>query len=151
MQITSTQQVAAFAQDINNQTVVFINVWSLAIYCVVVAASYIVASRLVNEAGYELYMLRTLGTKKKATANLILIYTLTIAFVGAILGLSIGIVGTQTASTAVRWFLGNSMLAPYLEVSQLLGILLIATAASLIGSIYPAVKAAQNAVRENPS
>ncbi len=40
--ITSTQQITAFAQDINNQTIVFINIWSIAIYAVVVAASYII-------------------------------------------------------------------------------------------------------------
>ena len=149
--ITSTQQIAAFAQDVNNQTVVFINIWSIAIYTVVVAASYIIATRAVNEAEYELYMLRTLGAKKKITVNLIMIYALTLAFVGSIMGLSIGIVGTQAASTFVRWIWGNSQLAPFLEVNQALEILLLAFASSFIGSIYPAIRGGQNIAGANPS
>ena len=151
VKITSIQPIAAFTQDINNQTVVFINTWSLIIYIVVMAASYNITTRLVNEAEYELYTLRTLGVKKKAATNLIIIYALTIGFVGSLIGLSIGIVGTQTASTFVRWLWGNSLLAPYLEVNQMIVILLLVVVFSFFGSIYPAIKSTCNMVEANPS
>ena len=70
---------------------------------VVIAASYVMAARLVGEAKQELYILRTLGVKKNATFNLIVVHTITIAFVGSIIGLTLGIVGTQVAATGVRW------------------------------------------------
>ena len=38
IKITSIQQVPTFAQDINNQTATFINVWSITVYIVVIAA-----------------------------------------------------------------------------------------------------------------
>jgi ABC-type lipoprotein release transport system permease subunit len=148
--ITSTQQVTVFAQDINNQTVVFINVWSIAIYVVVVAASYVIASRAVNEAEYELYMFKTLGAKKKSTFTLILVYSLTLAFIGSVIGVSIGIVGTQGASTLVRLVWGNSLLAPFLNVNQALEILLLALASAFIGSLYPAIRGSQNNAGANP-
>jgi len=147
--ITSTQQITAFAQDINNQTVAFINVWSIAIYTVVVASAYIIVARVVNESEYELQMLRTLGTKKTTTVNLILIYTLTLAFIGALIGLSLGIVGTQTAATLIRWKFGNALLAPFLEVNQALQIVLLTFASAFIGSVYPAIKGAQTITRES--
>jgi ABC-type lipoprotein release transport system permease subunit len=149
--IDNIEQTAEFVQDINNQIIVFINTWSLAIYTVVVAASYIVASRLVTEAEYELYMLRTLGAKKKATVSLILIHTLTIAFVGSILGIALGIVGTQIAATGVRLFWGNFLLAPFLQPEQALQIILIVLVSSIIGGAYPAIAATRNAKREMPS
>jgi ABC-type lipoprotein release transport system permease subunit len=151
VKITSIQPIATFTQDINNQTVIFINTWSLIIYIVVMAASYNIATRLVNEAEYELYNLRTLGVKKKAATNLIIVYALTIGFVGSLIGLSIGIVGTQTASTFVRWLWGTSQLAPYLEVNQMVAILFLAVVFSFFGSIYPAIKSTRNMVEANPS
>ncbi len=62
--ILSAQQVVQFADDINSQTVSFISVWSIAIYLVVVAAFHVTSSRLIDESGYDLYTLRTLGTTK---------------------------------------------------------------------------------------
>jgi ABC-type lipoprotein release transport system permease subunit len=149
--VMQTQQLVAFAQDINNQTIAFINLWSTAIYVVVIAASYIMAARLVNEAEYELCMLRNLGAKKKVTLSLILIHTLIIAFVGSVIGIAVGIVGTQMAATGVRWVWGNSQLAPFLQPQQALQILLIALASSMVGSVYPAINATKAATRETPT
>ena len=148
IKIIKIQQLTEFGQAINNQTANFINIWSIAIYAVVIAASYIIATRLITEAEYELYTLRAIGAKKKGTISLIVIYTLTILFLGSIIGITIGIVGTQMASTVVRWIWGNSLLAPFLQPEQALQILLIALTSSLIGSIYPATKATQIATKE---
>jgi ABC-type lipoprotein release transport system permease subunit len=151
IKIASTQQIVSFASDINNQTATFINAWSIAIYIVVMAASYVTCSRLINEAEYDLYTLRTLGAKKTRTLNLILIFVLTIAFTGSLLGLSTGIVGTQLASTSVRWFFGNTQLAPFMEVNQTLQILGLSLTAAMIGAIYPAVKGSQIVTRDVPT
>jgi ABC-type lipoprotein release transport system permease subunit len=140
LKIECTQQATAFAADINNQMVVFINVWSIAVYAVVAAASYVIASRVVSEAKYEFYVLGTLGAKRRLTSQLILGYALAVALVGCIVGLSVGVVGAQAASTFARWLLGNTALAPFLEGIQALEILLFATFASFIGCLYPAVR-----------
>ncbi len=150
VKVTGIRQVATFAQDINNQTVVFINAWSLTIYVVMVAASYVVASRLVNESEYEFSLLKALGAKRKITFTMILIYVLLVALVGCIVGLSLGIVGSQTAASLVRWVWGNTFLAPFLEVNQAAQILSLAFAASFIGCIYPAYKGTQRIGGENP-
>ena len=149
LKITGIQQVTTFAQDINNQTTVFINVWSIAIYIVVAAAAYLIVARVLNESEYELYILRTIGAKKTAIFNLILIYAITLALIGGLIGLSLGIVGTQTASTFIRWQFGNTLLAPYLELNQSLQIITFTLAAAFIGSVYPAIKATQTIMREN--
>jgi ABC-type lipoprotein release transport system permease subunit len=148
IKITNTQQIVAFAADINNQTVVFIGIWSVAIYVVVAAASYVISTRAVNEAEYELYMLRNLGAKKHSTITLIVFYALIIAALGSVIGVSLGIVGTQLASTGIRWLWGNTQLAPFLGINQTIEILLFALAAAVIGSIYPAVRAGQNTPKE---
>ncbi len=150
IKIIKLTQAAEFAQAINNQTINFINVWSIAIYMVIIAAAYVLATRLVNEAKYELYTLRTLGIKKKATLSLIVTYSLTIVFVGSAIGIAIGLVGTQMAATGVRWFWGNSQLAPFLQPEQALQILLLALVSSLVGSIYPALRATKDAAKEAP-
>jgi ABC-type lipoprotein release transport system permease subunit len=137
--ITETQQVASFAQSVNSQTVAFITLWSVAVYIVVAAASYVIAARAVNEAEYELGMIRTIGAKKNVTFQLVLTYALVIGLAGSVLGVSAGIVGTQAASTFVRWIWGNTFLAPFLEPTQALWILLFTFSASIIGSFYPAL------------
>lgn len=148
IKITSLQQVPTFAKDVNNQTATFINVWSIAIYLVVIAASYIIASRAVSDARYELYTLRTIGAKHKTTLILITVYALTIGLIGAVIGISLGIVGTQTASTLIRWNWGNTLLNPILNLNQALEILLLALAASLVGCIYPAIKGSKIITKE---
>jgi ABC-type lipoprotein release transport system permease subunit len=148
IKITSLQQVPTFATDVNKQTATFINVWSVAIYLVVIAASYIIASRAVNDARYELYTLRTIGTKRKTTLSMITVYALTIGLIGSVIGISLGIVGTQTASTLIRWNWGNTLLNPILNVNQALEILLLALVASLVGCIYPAIKGSKIIAKE---
>jgi ABC-type lipoprotein release transport system permease subunit len=143
VKVTSLSQVGAFVDDVNSQTVSFINAWSLAIYAVVVAASYVISTRIVNEAQYELSMLRMLGAKKQFVFNSILFYVLTVAIVGSIVGVSLGIVGTQSVSSFLRWVSGSSLLAPFLEVNQALSILLITFSAAFVGCIYPSLKGAQ--------
>jgi len=141
--ITSLQQITTFADNINNQTATFINIWSIAIYIVVTAASYLIVARIITESQYDLYILRTLGAKKSSIFSLILIYALTLAFLGALIGFSLGLVGTQTISTFIRWQFGNAFLAPSLEVTQILQLLLLTITAALIGSLHPAIKATQ--------
>ena len=151
IQILSTQQVISFASSINDQTVNFIDVWSIAIYIVVIAASYVTASRLINESEYDLYTLRTLGATKRSTLNLVITYVLVIGLLGSLLGLSVGIAGTQIASTAVRWVLGNNQLAPFIGVNQTLQILGISLVCAVAGGIYPAIKGVTIVTKENPS
>lgn len=136
--IVGTQQVTAFASDINNQTVVFLGVWSIAVYAVVAAASYVTTTRVVSEAEYELDTLRVLGAKKSLRFSLVLSYGLVIAFVGSVVGVALGVVGTQVASTLVRWVWSGSFLAPFLELPQVFTVLLLSAAAALLGCVYPA-------------
>jgi ABC-type antimicrobial peptide transport system permease subunit len=68
---------------------------------------------------------------------------------GALIGFSLGLVGTQTISTFIRWQYGNAFLAPSLEVTQVLQLLLLTITAALIGSVYPAIKAVQTITRVN--
>jgi ABC-type lipoprotein release transport system permease subunit len=117
-QIVKVQQVSLFAQDINSQIVSFLNLWSAVIYIVVIAASYVVASRLVTEAKYELGMFRTLGAKRQAIIRLVFFHTIVVGFVGAVLGVAMGIAGAQAASTAIRWLWGNLQIYPFLMLGK---------------------------------
>ena len=150
LKLTKIQQIQTFVADINTQTINFINVWSVAVYALIAAASYVIATRLVDEAKYELYMLRALGTKRKPVISLIISVILTIGFAGSLFGIALGIVGTQLAATGVRWIWGSFTLAPFLQPYQAFEILLIAFASCLIGSIYPAAKTSRTLAMENP-
>jgi len=142
IKITQIQQVDAFALDINNQILSFLNLWSIVIYIVVIAASYVVASRLITEASYELSMIKTLGAKRRVLFNMIFTHTLVVAFFGAVLGVAIGIAGAQLAATGLRWVSTSLAVDPFLELNQALLIIALAIIASFIGSLFPALKAA---------
>ena len=142
VKVSKVQQVDSFALDVNNQILSFLNLWSLVIYVVVVAASYVVASRLIAEASYELSMIKTLGAKRRTLFGMVFTHTLVVALFGAILGLAIGIAGAQLASTGLRWISTSLLVEPFLEFSQAMQIVGLALVASVIGSVYPASKAA---------
>ena len=148
--VVQIQQLVAFTEDINNQTTTFIDVWSVAIYIIVVAASYTMATRLVNEAHYELDMLKNLGAKNKTTLSLIVTHTLLVAVAGAVIGVALGIVGVQVAATGLRWVWGSFLLVPFLLPTQALQVLSFATLAAIIGSLSPAVGAVKASMRGAP-
>lgn len=140
VKLVQVQQLKEFAQQVNMQMVTFLDVWSIAVYAVVAAASYVIATRLITESSYELTMLKTLGAKKHLKFILIITYTITVALLGAILGTSLGTAGTQAAATLLRWVKPSLDITPFLEPHQALKILMLTVIASTIGCIYPALK-----------
>jgi ABC-type lipoprotein release transport system permease subunit len=141
VKIVKVQQTKAFIHDMNSQTLLFLNLWSLAVYATVVAASYVIATRLTFESTYELAMLRTLGGKRITVFKSIIIVVLTITLLGSILGLAIGISGAQILATFVRWTLKGIEVTPFLNIEQAAYIALFTAASSTLGCIYPAIKA----------
>jgi ABC-type lipoprotein release transport system permease subunit len=150
IKLIQAQQLKEFAQQINMQMLVFLNAWSIAVYAVVVIAFYIIAIRLITESSYELAMLRALGAKKHLIFMIVLAYTATIVFLGSILGIALGIAGSQIASTILGWIMPSINISPFLEIDQALQIILLAFASSIIGCIYPALKSSYIRYMEQP-
>jgi len=150
VKLVQTRQLKEFLWQMNAQTLTFLNVLSMAVYAVVAAASYIIATRLITESSYELSMLRAIGAKKHATFVIILAYTATAAFLGSIFGIALGTAGAQTASTALRWILPSVEITPFLKLEQALQTLLLTLASSIIGCIPPALKSTGAKYVEQP-
>jgi ABC-type lipoprotein release transport system permease subunit len=144
------QKPEEFLQDLNSQTLTFLNVWALAVYAVVAAASYVVATRLITESSYELAMLRALGAKKSLLFKLILTYTATTAVLGCVLGLALGTAGTQTASTMLGWIWPSVEVTPSLGPTQALQTLLLTLASSTLGCLFPAFRSMHKNYMEQP-
>ncbi|MEM2990758.1 MAG: FtsX-like permease family protein [Halobacteria archaeon] len=150
VRVVKVQQLKIFLYEVNAQTLAFLNFWSIAVYAVVAAASYIIAVRLVTESSYELAMLKVLGAKKRLIFTIVLAYTLVVSFTGSILGISLGTVGAQVASTVFRWVQPSVDVEPFLEVWQALQILMLTLASSIVGCMYPALKSARTRYVEQP-
>jgi ABC-type lipoprotein release transport system permease subunit len=140
VRLVQTQQLKEFTQQMNMQTLAFLNVWSFAVYAVVAAASYIISTRLLTESSYEFSMLRALGAERRLTITLILAYTLTVSLTGSVLGVALGTAGSQTASTMLRWFLPSVELAPFVELWQAFQTITLTVAWSILGCMYPALR-----------
>jgi len=139
LELVQAQCIRDFVQQTNLQTLSFLNAWSIAVYAAVSAASYTIATRLITESSYELTMLSALGAKKRLIFALILCYTTTVALIGSILGISLGVAGAQIASTLLRW-IKNTGISPFLDPLQAFQILLLTLISSVLGCIYPALK-----------
>jgi ABC-type lipoprotein release transport system permease subunit len=139
LELVQAQCIRDFVQQTNLQTLSFLNAWSIAVYAAVSAASYTIATRLITESSYELTMLSALGAKKRLIFALILCYTMTVALIGSILGISLGVAGAQIASTLLRW-IKNTGISPFLDPLQAFQILLLTLFSSVLGCIYPALK-----------
>jgi ABC-type lipoprotein release transport system permease subunit len=135
------QQTKAFIQDINRQTLSFLNLWSLAVYATVIVASYVIATRLTTESTYELAMIKALGAKRIIIFKSIIIVVLAITLLGFTLGLAIGISGAQILATFLRWTSKGIEVTPFLNMTQTAHIALFTEASSILGCIYPAIKA----------
>jgi len=140
VRIVEAQQLREFTLQINMQTVAFLNIWSLAVYAVVAAASYVTAARLITESSYELAMLKVLGAGRRLIFTLILAYIATAALLGSTIGVALGTAGTQVASTMLRWIMPSMDVAPFLLVEQAIRVILLTIASSILGCIYPAFK-----------
>jgi ABC-type lipoprotein release transport system permease subunit len=143
MQIVKVQQTGRFMQQSIGETLNFLAVWSIMVYFVVAAASYVVSTRLIVESEYELATLKAIGEKKRYLFATVFTYTLATALAGAFLGISLGIVGTQVASTALRWVWQSVQVTPFLKPDQVGQILLLSLAFSALGCVYPAFKSTQ--------
>jgi len=148
VKVVQVQRLKEFVRGMNQQTITFLSLWSLTVYAVVAAASYVVATRLIAESSYELVMLRALGAKKRRLFTLVLTYTVVTALLGSILGIALGTAGTQTASTILRWIQPGVEITPFLEAEQALQTLLLTLASSILGCVYPALKPARTRYRE---
>ncbi len=148
--IVKVQHLKEFVQEMSQQTLSFLNLWALAVYAVVAAASYVIATRLLAESSYELAMIRTLGAKKRILFALILTYVVAITLLGSTLGIALGTAGTQAASTLFLWIGPSVEIEPFLEPSQAFLTLLLALIASTVGCLYPAFRCARRSYMEQP-
>ncbi|MCX8178149.1 MAG: ABC transporter permease [Candidatus Bathyarchaeota archaeon] len=147
VKIIKVQQPSAFMRAINLQTLTFLNAWSLAVYAVIAAASYIITTRLIAESSYELVMLRALGASERRIFALIVVYIAIIAVLGSVLGIALGVVGAQVASKILSWLHLTVEIAPFLRVEEALKVLLLTLSSSILGCLYPAHKSTPVRVR----
>jgi ABC-type lipoprotein release transport system permease subunit len=141
VKIVKVQQTKAFVQDVNSQTLSFLNIWSLAVYTTVAVASYVIATCLAVESSYELAMLRALGAKRIIVFKSVIIVTVAITLLGFILGLAIGVAGTQVLATIMRLTWKDISITPFLNIKQATQIALFTATSSILGCMYPAMKA----------
>jgi ABC-type lipoprotein release transport system permease subunit len=143
VEVVKVQQTALFLQESTGETLNFLTVWSIVVYVLVSAASYVIATRLIVESEYELAMLKAIGAKRLNLSSTIFTYTMLTAVAGSVLGIALGIVGTQIASTGLRLVWQNILVTPFLELAQLEQILALSLLFSALGCIYPAFKSVQ--------
>ncbi|MGD6932909.1 MAG: ABC transporter permease [Candidatus Bathyarchaeia archaeon] len=142
--VVKVQQTSQFMQQSVGETLNFLSVWSLTVYLVVAAASYVVSTRLVIESDYELGMLRAIGARRGKVFFWVFSFSVLISLVGSVLGLTVGLVGTQVASAGLRWFWQSVQLNTFLEPLQVGQILFFTVVFSAVGCLYPACKSVQH-------
>jgi putative ABC transport system permease protein len=141
VKVIKTQQLKEFVQGVNDQTLTFLNAWSIAVYVTVAAASYMISTRLITDFNNELGVLRAIGAKKRFLFTTIQAYTITTILIGSILGIAVGLTGTQIVSRILTW-IWHAEIIPFLEYSQALKLLLLTLCSSILGCTYPALRAA---------
>ncbi len=138
--VVKVQQTRQLMQQSVGETLNFLSLWSITVYLVVAASSYVVATRLIVESDYELGMLRAIGAKRSRLFFWVFTFTVLVTLVGSILGLVAGLVGTQVASAGLRWIWQSVQVTPFLEGMQVGQILLFSIVSSAVGCLYPVYK-----------
>lgn len=137
--IVKAQALIEFVENVNGQTLGYLSIWSTAIYAIVVFTSYLLAIKLVTESSYEIELLMALGVSKKQILAYIATYVLIVALISSILGISLGLVGTQVTSTTLR-LVAEIDLSPFISVDQCIKVTLLTATSALIGCLYPLLK-----------
>jgi ABC-type lipoprotein release transport system permease subunit len=143
VEVVKVEQTGLLLQQSTGETLSFVALWSAIVYVLVSAASYVIATRLIVESEYELAMLKAIGAKKPNLFSVTFTYTMLTAAAGSVLGIALGIAGTQVASTALRVVWQSIQVTPFLQLAQLAQILVLALLFSALGCIYPALKSMQ--------
>ena len=142
VEIIKTQQLKEFVQGLNDQTLKFLNSWSIAVYVTVAAASYVISTRLIGDFNSELGVLRAMGAKKRFIFITIQAYTVTAILIGSMLGAAFGLAGAQIVSRILTW-VWHIEIVPFFEWSQALKLLLLTLSSSIVGCTYPAIRVAR--------
>ena len=137
--VVKIQQTGLFLEQSTGETLNFLSVWSITVYVLVAAASYVISTRLIVESEYELSMLKAIGAKQLKVSSIIFTYTMLVAVAGSVLGIAIGIVGMQVASSVLRVW-QSIPIVPFLELSQLGQVLALSLLFSALGCVYPTLR-----------
>jgi len=132
-----------FVQGINNQILEILNLWYIMIFIALIFLSYIITIKVIRDNSNELIMIRIIGLNRRNMIMLILIFISLISFTSSIIGISLGLVGSQIISTMFHWFLKNVYISPFISLYQLVYFVMITIISSLIGSIFPVFKYAK--------
>ncbi len=124
-----------FIEEVNRQALSLISFWFLVGCAVVLVGSGVGAARLVEESSEELETLRSIGARKRKSFLLMLLAMTIIALTGSLLGVSLGIVGSQVVSTSASWLTGGTILTPLLGLQSLLEIAALASASAIAGGL----------------
>lgn len=137
--IIGTARVGRFIEETNTQILSFLTVWSLVISVIVAAVAGVGTSRLVDESREELRTLSEVGASRTKLLGLVLSSVAAIALSGSLIGISLGLAGSQTISKILGWMGEGIGLAPHLGVGPLLKILGLATVSSVLGGFIASV------------
>ncbi len=140
VKVVKVQQTSQFMKESVGETLDFLAVWSITVYLVVAASSYVVSARLIVDLEYELGMLRAIGAKRRRLFFWVFDCSVLVAFVGSVLGIALGLAGTQVAAAGLRWFWQSIQVNTFLEPLQIGQILVFSLAFSAVGCIYPCFK-----------
>ncbi|XHH08917.1 MAG: ABC transporter permease [Candidatus Bathyarchaeia archaeon] len=140
VEVVKVQQTSMFLQQSVGETLNFLAVWSISVYFVVAATSYVVSTRLIVDSDYELAMLKAVGAKRGRVFFWVFSFSVMVALAGSVLGLAVGLVGTQVASAGLRWFWQNVQVTTFLEPVQVGQILLFSVVFSAVGCFFPAYR-----------
>jgi putative ABC transport system permease protein len=146
VQIVKVQQTVAFLQSSTGEIHNFLTVWASAVYVLVAASSYVVCVRLIVESEYELDMLKALGAKRRGVFGTVFVYAVLAALAGGVVGVSLGVVGTQVASSGLRWLWPDVYVTPFLDFVQAGQIIGLSVMFGVLGCLYPAWKATRGRV-----
>ncbi|KXA91660.1 hypothetical protein AKJ57_00480 [candidate division MSBL1 archaeon SCGC-AAA259A05] len=134
-EVSGLGDAKGFIRKINHQALSLVSLWFLIGCGVVLVGSGVGASRLVEESGKELEMLRSIGAGKRKSFLLMFLVLSVIALSGSLLGVSLGVAGSQVVTTSAGWLTGETILTPVLGLRSLLEIVALAFTSSIGGGL----------------
>lgn len=124
-----------FVEGVSQQIENFVLLWISAVFAVVVAASYVTATRTSLEFEGETSTLKALGASRLKVVRLLLVLAAITSMMGSLVGLSVGIVVAQMGVRIMDLLSPIGGLMPFISLSQAAQIFLIAFFASMLGWI----------------
>ncbi|MHC1637276.1 MAG: ABC transporter permease [Candidatus Nezhaarchaeales archaeon] len=137
VEVFKVRDVPVFLESVGDQLSAIVDFWSMAIYVSLALSAYVVAAKLSSSLRYEVEVLRAIGGKRARIVVIVILCFFIASIASSIVGVSLGLVASQSAITIMEWAGRVFASYPHIDVLQAMHVIAFSSMFFTLGCIPP--------------